>query len=206
MARQDWYDREEEAARRRARLREQEDSRDSLGDDFGQADFSDRYGYDRDGRRGYRIPQAGRDVYDFGQADYSDAYAYDEARRRAYRRQGDDPAYDRYETDRAHEPRSFMERAGDFFSGHRSDDTYEHRPRRPSDRTLWEVIMQRLSRERDLDLRDVDVRVEDREVTLNGRVRNRADKRRVEDIADIDGVRHVQNNLRSREHTHWTFL
>jgi osmotically-inducible protein OsmY len=37
-------------------------------------------------------------------------------------------------------------------------------------------------------------------------VRRKDDKRRVEDIADIRGVRHVQNNLRVRDRGHWTFL
>jgi osmotically-inducible protein OsmY len=69
---------------------------------------------------------------------------------------------------------------------------------------LWAVIVERLEDERRLDLRHVEVIVEDAEVTLNGSVRTKGDKRRIEDVADIDGVRHVQNNLRVREH--WTFL
>ena len=81
------------------------------------------------------------------------------------------------------------------------------RPRRgPSDRVLWAVIVERLEHERGLDLRDLEVVVRDAEVTLNGTVRHKADKRRIEDVADIDGVRHVQNNLRRRDHSHWTFL
>jgi osmotically-inducible protein OsmY len=66
--------------------------------------------------------------------------------------------------------------------------------------------MERLDDERRLDLRDVDVSVRDAEVTLNGTVRHKTDKRRIEDVADIDGVRHVQNNLRVRDRGHWTFL
>ena len=77
---------------------------------------------------------------------------------------------------------------------------------RPSDRVLWAVIMERLEDQRRLDLRDVKVEVHDGEVTLNGTVRHTADKRRIEDVADIDGVRNVQNNLRLRERSHWTFL
>jgi len=42
------------------------------------------------------------------------------------------------------------------------------------------------------------VMVDNGEVTLNGTVRRKPDRRRIEDIADIDGVRHVQNNLRVR--------
>jgi osmotically-inducible protein OsmY len=63
---------------------------------------------------------------------------------------------------------------------------------------LWAVIVERLEEERGLDLGDLELLVDDGEVTLNGTVRRKADKRRIEDIADIDGVRHVQNNLRVR--------
>jgi osmotically-inducible protein OsmY len=71
---------------------------------------------------------------------------------------------------------------------------------------LWAVIVERLEDQRGLDLRDVEVLVDNAEVTLNGTVRRKEDKRRIEDVADIDGVRHVQNNLRLRGHSHWTFL
>ena len=60
-------------------------------------------------------------------------------------------------------------------------------------------FVERLEDVRGLDLRDVEVLVENAEVTLNGTVRRKEDKRRIEDIADLDGVRHVQNNLRVRE-------
>lgn len=128
----------------------------------------------------------GRDRDDFGQADYSDLYGYDPRTRAGYR------AYD----DGRLPP----------------SRTWEEGPRRargdgPSDRVLWAVIMERLDHERRLDLRAVEVDVYDGEVTLNGTVRHKGDKRRIEDIADIEGVRNVQNNLRVREHSRrWTFL
>ena len=68
--------------------------------------------------------------------------------------------------------------------------------RGPSDRVLWAVIVERLEDQRALDLRDVEVLVDNGEVTLNGTVRRKEDKRRIEDIADLPEVRHVQNNLR----------
>jgi osmotically-inducible protein OsmY len=55
-------------------------------------------------------------------------------------------------------------------------------------------------------LSGVEVVVEDAEVTLTGRVRHKADRRLIEDVADIDGVRHVQNNLRVHESGRWAFL
>jgi hypothetical protein len=184
-------------------------------DDFGQADYSTDYGYDPRRRAGYR---AGDDQVrgdDYGQADYSRDYAYAEGGR-AYRRLSeDDPEYVRRMNSGEHrggEPdrnggRSWMNRAGDFFAGRTDRDEDRPPPRRrgPSDRVLWAVIVERLEDERRLDLRDVDVIVENAEVTLNGTVRRKEDKRRIEDIADIDGVRHVQNNLRVRDRG-WTFI
>jgi hypothetical protein len=183
--------------------------------DYGQADYSSDYGYDPHSRSGYRAEEAVRPpTDDFGQADYSTDYAYDADRGGAYRRNSvDDPDYARRMDERpyrpAEPPRSWMDRAGAFFSpGPRAPEAGAHPRRRrgPSDRVLWAVIVERLEDERGLDLRGVEVIVEDAEVTLNGRVRHRADKRRIEDVADIDGVRHVQNNLRVHDRGHWTFL
>ena len=216
MAREDWQDREEERRRMAVRGRDRED--------FGQADYSEDYGYDPRRRSGYRAEEDIRPrTDDFGQADYSSDYAYDADRGGAYRRySADDRDLERRreeELRRDGQPRSWMDKAGDFFAGgprerdHERDRDrqrdYASRPRRrrgPSDRVLWAVIVERLEDERGLDLRGVEVNVEDAEVTLDGTVRHKADKRRIEDIADIDGVRHVQNNLRVRDHGHWTFF
>ena len=204
MAREDWQDREEE--RRREALRDRED--------YGLADYSRDYGYDPRRRAGYRRDEEmrARDD-DYGQADYSSDYGYDPERRSAYRRySADDREYAQRMNDgdgrRDDQPRSWMERAGEVFSGdhRRASDLRARRRRGPSDRVLWAVISERLEDARGLDLHGVDVVVEDAEVTLNGTVRHKSDKRRIEDIADIDGVRHVQNNLRVREHGHWTFF
>ena len=203
MAREDWHDREDE--RRRAAVRDRNDD--------GQADDPAGYGYDARRRPGHRIEE---DAFpdDFGQADYSTDYGYDRERGGGYRRNtGDDPDDRRRMAQGAEwpagQPRSWMDRAGAFFSPGPRPPAAEAPPRRrrgPSDRLRWAVIVERLEDERGLDLRGVEVIVEDAEVTLNGRVRHRADKRRIEDVADIDGVRHVQNNLRVHDHGHWTFL
>jgi hypothetical protein len=181
-------------------------------DDFGQADYSGDYAYDRESHTAHRVADEARSRGDdYGQADYSSDYAYDAEHGRGYRRfseddrdYGDARAADRGygrrmdEGDyRRDEPaRSWRGRAAAFFSGS------EDRPRRrrgPSDRVLWAVIVERLEDERGLDLRDVEVLVDNAEVTLNGTVRRKTDRRRIEDLVDIDGVRHVQNNLRTRE-------
>jgi len=202
MAREDWHIREDE--RRRERLR----------DDLGQADYSTDYGYDPRRRAGYRAEEEVRPrADDYGQADYSTDWAYDPERGPYRRFSEDDRDYARRMNSGDYPPadappRSWRERAGEFFSGGgaREPPRTEARRRGPSDRVLWAVIVERLEDERRLDLRHVEILVEDAEVTLNGTVRRKEDKRRIEDVADIDGVRHVQNNLRVRDHGHWTFL
>jgi len=74
------------------------------------------------------------------------------------------------------------------------------------DHALRARIGERLAKVRDLDLRHVEISVEDGEVILDGKVGCEADRREVEAIADIDGVRRVRNNLEVHEHTRWTFL
>lgn len=151
-----------------------------------------------------------RDRVDYGQADYSNDWAYDPDEGPYRRFSPDDPEYGRrmdagdYRPTEG-PPRSWKDRAGAFFSPAPGRERVPER-RGPSDRVLWAVIVERLEDERRLDLRDVEVIVEDREVTLNGTVRRKEDKRRIEDVADIDGIRHVQNNLRVRGRDHWTFL
>lgn len=176
-------------------------------EDYGQADYSERYGYDPRTRTGFRAgePDPRQPPRD---------WTYDDARGRIYR-PAPEPVYPRSSRDAPPRPepgravgRDPREPMDDERSWSRDDRDRRDPPRRrgPSDRVLWAVIVERLEDERGLDLRDVEVLVEDAEVTLNGEVRRKDDKRRIEDIADIDGVRHVQNNLRVRERGRWTFL
>ena len=215
----DWA--REERDMRRERWDDRNERRsDTNRDDLGQADYSTDYAYDPEHRTGRRVADdVSRRADDYGQADYSTDYAYDSDGGRAFRRFSDDDDRDYGRADAAYgrrmdrgdyrrdvtreervgeRSRSWADRAGAFFSG--QDDRREPRRRRgPSDRVLWAVIVERLEDERGLDLRDVEVMVEDADVTLNGTVRRKEDKRRIEDIADIQGVRNVQNNLRVRE-------
>lgn len=197
MSRDDWRHRDEDQVRRAARRSPTEAPR----DDFGQADYSTDYVYDPHSRTGHRAEaDLDRDRRDYGQADYSSDWAYDNHTGRAYRRYGDEgPAPGAPPP--AEPPRSWMDRAGGFLGAGRHRQEHDRAPRRSgsSDRVLWAVIVERLEDERRLDLRDVEVIVERGEVTLNGSVRRKQDKRRIEDIADIDGVGHVQNNLRVHE-------
>ena len=217
----DWMDEHRGERRDRWAEREKRAAR-SEHDDFGQADFSKDYVYDPDRRSAHRATaESDRQGDDYGQADYSQDYGYDRASGHGYRRfaeedrdqgrEGTEPRYGRAgaDDDRRGDPprgepppgersRSWADRAGAFFSG-REEGAEARRRRGPSDRVLWTVIVERLENERGLDLRDVEVLVENAEVTLNGLVRRKEEKRRIEDLADIDGVRHLQNNLRVRD-------
>ena len=155
-----------------------------------------------------------RDRVDFGQADYSTDWGYDPDDGPYRRFSPDDPDYGRRMDAGDYRPtepppRSWRDRAGAFFSPTSGRERERERfPQRrgPSDRVLWAVIVERLEDERRLDLRDVEVIVVDAEVTLNGTVRHKDDKRRIEDVVDIDGVRHVQNNLRVHDRSPCAFF
>lgn len=106
------------------------------------------------------------------------------------------------------ERRGFLERAGDEVASWFGDDDAarrreaDHRGRGPSDYTrsderIREDINDALTHDWRVDASHVRVQVKDGEVTLEGTVDSRQDKRRAEDLADdVSGVRHVQNNLR----------
>lgn len=87
----------------------------------------------------------------------------------------------------------------------RMDDRREHRGRGPkgyrrSDERIKEDVNDRLSDDYYLDASDVEVAVENSEVTLTGTVNNRNDKRRAEDLAEsVSGVTNVENRLRVKQ-------
>jgi hypothetical protein len=115
------------------------------------------------------------------------------------------------------EDRSFFERAGDEVRSWFGDDDAErrrdrdmreagqHRGRGPkgyqrSDARILEDVNDRLTEDPHVDASEIDVRVENREVTLSGMVNSRFEKRHAEDITEaVSGVTHVQNNLRIQQ-------
>jgi BON domain len=78
----------------------------------------------------------------------------------------------------------------------------DHRGRGPkgwrrSDQRIAKDVNDHLTDDPDVDASDIEVRVEDGEVTLSGTVDSRFARRRAEDLTeDVRGVGHVQNNLR----------
>lgn len=116
-----------------------------------------------------------------------------------------------------YDERGFLDRAGDEVRSWFGDDDAErrrdrdmreagqHRGRGPkgyqrSDARILEDVNDRLTEDPHIDASEIEVRVENREVTLTGTVNSRFEKRHAEDIAEsVSGVIHVQNNLRIQQ-------
>jgi osmotically-inducible protein OsmY len=109
--------------------------------------------------------------------------------------------------------RGFWDRASDEVSSWFGDEDAESRRRMDrarggkfgkgpqgysrSDDRIREDVNDRLTDDWFLDATSISVQVKDGEVTLDGTVDSRDDKRRAEDVAEnVSGVKHVQNNLR----------
>ncbi len=82
----------------------------------------------------------------------------------------------------------------------------DHRGRGPkgyqrSDDRIRDDVNEHLTDDAMIDASEIDVTVQNREVTLTGTVRSRDERRRAEDVAEqVPGVTHVQNNLRVGQH------
>jgi len=113
--------------------------------------------------------------------------------------------------------RSWFDRAADEVSSWFGDDDADRRRRRDqerghygkgprgysrSDERIREDVNDRLTDDWQIDASEIEVVVSIGEVTLNGTVISREEKRRAEDLAEnVSGVRHVQNNLRMQSHS-----
>jgi len=110
--------------------------------------------------------------------------------------------------DRDPNERGFLERAGDTIAQWLGDDAdygrgeRGHRGKGPanytrSDERIRDDANDRLTDDWRVDASRIEVAVENGEITLNGTVPSREQKRKAEDcVEDISGVRNVQNNLR----------
>lgn len=125
---------------------------------------------------------------------------------------GDSRRYDRHRDD----DRGFLERAGDAVARWFGDDEDDYGRRRESyrghgpagytrtDERIREDVSERLTDDWAVDARKIEIAVSGGEITLNGTVSSRDQKRRAEDLAeDVSGVKHVQNNLRVEQAQTW---
>lgn len=150
-------------------------------EDYGQADFSQDYGYDPQTRSGYRLDPK------------------DEARRRYERGvYADEPDHFADDADYS-TPRRERRSFGGLFGGSAARTDRREAERRSQDRVLWVVATEALQRARGIDERDIKVTVEDAVVTLEGTVRSRDEKRRAEAAVETRGVRDVNNHLHIRD-------
>jgi osmotically-inducible protein OsmY len=119
------------------------------------------------------------------------------------------------------EDRGWWDRASDAVASFFGDEDAERRRRmdeqrahrrgkgpknyRRSDERIKEDVNDRLNDDYYIDASDVEVAVENSEVTLTGSVKSRSDKRRVEDIAEsVSGVTNVENRLRVKQYDYST--
>lgn len=99
----------------------------------------------------------------------------------------------------------FARAASDADSERRGDGTGRHAGKGPkgyrrSDERIRETVSEVLARDGDLDASEIEVSVNEGEVTLEGSVPNRWSKRLAEDLIYVQpGVRDVHNRLRVQE-------
>ena len=164
-------------------------------DDYGT--YSSDYGY-----RGYR-PQS----YGFNRPDYGRDY-WNQDQRQYGGNYGSSYNQDRHRND----DRDWWDRTRDEVSSWFGDDDAERRRRvdrqedyrgrgpkgyKRSDERIREDINDRLSDDPYVDASDIEVSVNNSEVTLSGSVYDRSTKRRAEDLVEsISGVRNVENRIR----------
>lgn len=179
----------------------------------------ERYGRSSDYER-YNQAYAGEPYYrGYGNYYYGNQYGEPGMRtnegrdRDAFYRNRRYGGFNRGWEDQSDSERGFWERAGDEVRSWFGDEEAERRRQqdemrsqyagrgpkgyRRSDERIREDVNERLTGDYYLDAHDVDVSVNEGIVTLSGRVDNRRDKRRAENLAEsVTGVTDVYNQLR----------
>jgi len=188
-------------------------------EEFGGRDFSNRNGGALGG--GMRSSESYRPSYGLSSWFNND----DDDRGNSQGRSGRNTGREEYGNWRQYgESRGFLQRAGDEVASwfgdedasrrreqdHRQEGGSQrvgqsHRGRGPSnytrsDERIREDANDHLTHDHHVDASHISVSVKDGELTLDGTVQSRAEKRRAEDAVDhISGVKHVQNNLRVQD-------
>ncbi|MCB8821559.1 BON domain-containing protein [Microvirga rosea] len=171
-----------------------QDWRDVVGDDRrrGMSGYGMDYSRDRDTAAGYRSSfddrdRSGTSTFGRGSRDYGEDRGFFERASDEVRSWfGDEEADRRRDRD--------MRQAESYHRG-RGPKGYQR-----SDERIREDVNDRLTDDPHIDASEIEVTVMSREVTLNGIVQSRFEKRHAEDLAEsVSGVTHVQNNLRVRQ-------
>jgi osmotically-inducible protein OsmY len=178
------------------------------GEDFGGRDFNARTGRDLGGYGGFG-GYSGSGLYE-GTGAYRAGYGTGYAGSGGY---GSSRGYGGRGDDRNR--RDWFDRAGDEVMSWFGDEDaarrrrMDHSGRGPqnytrSDDRIREDVNDNLTEDWGVDASNVTVTVSNGEVTLDGTVATRLQKRRAEDCAeDVSGVKNVQNNLRVQERSTW---
>ncbi len=178
------------------------------GEDRYGPDYGRRYGergYDPDrgrSREAYGQPQGGRGYEQYPQAEPEWGGGWTSGRYRGMEQaHGQAEGGRGYEQHRGAAPQWDEGRTSGGYRGMERKPG-GHRGRGPkgyvrSDERVREDVNDKLTYDPDVDASDIVVSVRDCDVTLDGTVASRHEKRRAEDCAEsIRGVRNVQNNLR----------
>lgn len=199
MARDDYYDRDQEEWRRRREREQQWGGRESGQGGFGQGYGQGSYGqggYGQGGYQGFGQGEYGRGGYgqrgygqesygqgSFGQGGYGQS-GYGQEGREGYG-QG---SWGQSGTGQGVRYTSII--VGRFYG--RGPKGYQR-----SDERIREDVSEELWRHPEIDAGEVEVQVENGEVTLNGKVEDRHQKRLAEDLAErCSGVQDVHNRLK----------
>jgi osmotically-inducible protein OsmY len=158
--------------------------------DYGSSGSERNYGTSRNYSQRYNYPSGFRsgESYGRGRSEY-DRGDYDSGQERGWWDRASDEVASWFGDEEA-ERRRRMDEQRQMYRG-RGPKGY-----RRSDERIKEDVNDRLS-EGYLDASDIEVEVQNSEVTLTGTVNNRNDKRRAEDIAEsVSGVTNVENRIR----------
>jgi len=207
-----YTDRDEE---RESYSRRYYDESDRYSPRYRESRYSDRdtsaYGL-RNSDYGYNPPDYGSARSDYGRYAYGSRLSREGIERGGRYSDYDENRGSRYASS---EERGFFDRAADEVRSWFGDEEAErrrridarasggpHRGRGPkgyqrSDERITEDVNERLWQHSYIDASDIEVNVENGEVTLKGTVNTRYEKRLAEDIAEtVSGVRDVHNQLR----------
>jgi hypothetical protein len=158
-------------------------------------------GFREDQYRGYY--GGGASGRDFA-SHYTHAYGRDDYRSEEQRREERSGTHrDEGDRRRRWESYNWEDRVGDQPQGRRGHDDGPHKGKGPrnykrSDERIREDVSDRLADDPYVDASDIDIKVEDGNVILSGRVDHRASRRRAVELAEsVRGVTNVESHLRT---------
>jgi osmotically-inducible protein OsmY len=199
MARDDYYDRDQEEWRRRREREQQGGGQGWYGQGQGYGYGQSGYGQGGYGQGGFGqggFGQSGYSQGEYGRGGYGSGYGQGGAEQSAWR-----GAYD--------ESQRYYGGGGSGQSGYTPGLTYTSaiivgrfygrgpKGYRRSDERIREDVSEELYRHPEIDASEIEVQVQKGEVTLTGKVEDRRQKRLADDIAErVPGVADVHNQLK----------